>query len=131
MAQPVLKFLGHALFFSMGFIVSVKGKIASPAEAPIFVVAPHSTFFDGIACVVAGLPSMVSRNENVQVPLIGRLLRAVQPVLVSRVDPDSRKNTINEIIRRATSGGEWPQEPSSQEFLCSQSSSDTQTSWIL
>lgn len=37
------------------------------------------------------------------------LLRALQPVLVSRVDPDSRKNTINEIRRRATSGGEWPQ----------------------
>ncbi|XP_036201241.1 lysophosphatidylcholine acyltransferase 2 isoform X2 [Myotis myotis] len=108
--HPVLKFLGRALFFSMGFSVTVKGKIASPVEAPIFVVAPHSTFFDGIACVAAGLPSMVSRNENVQVPLIGRLLRALQPVLVSRVDPDSRKNTINEIIRRATSGGEWPQD---------------------
>lgn len=107
--HPVLKFLGRALFFSMGFSVTVKGKIASPVDAPIFVVAPHSTFFDGIACVAAGLPSMVSRNENVQVPLIGRLLRALQPVLVSRVDPDSRKNTINEIIRRATSGGEWPQ----------------------
>ncbi|EPQ07179.1 Lysophosphatidylcholine acyltransferase 2 [Myotis brandtii] len=107
--HPVLKFLGRAMFFSMGFSVTVKGKIASPVEAPIFVVAPHSTFFDGIACVAAGLPSMVSRNENVQVPLIGRLLRALQPVLVSRVDPDSRKNTINEIIRRATSGGEWPQ----------------------
>ncbi|KAM7059667.1 lysophosphatidylcholine acyltransferase 2 isoform 2-T2 [Molossus nigricans] len=109
-AQPVLKLLGRAMFFSMGFAVRVKGKIASPAEAPIFVVAPHSTFFDGIACVVAGLPSMVSRNENVQVPLIGTLLRALQPVLVSRVDPDSRKNTINEIIRRATSGGVWPQD---------------------
>lgn len=108
-AQPVLKFLGRALFFSMGFMVTVKGKIASPSEAPIFVVAPHSTFFDGIACVVAGLPSLVSRNENAQTPLVGRLLRAVQPVLVSRVDPDSRKNTINEIRKRATSGGEWPQ----------------------
>lgn len=108
-AQPALKFLGHALFFSMGFMVTVKGKIASPSEAPIFVVAPHSTFFDGIACVVAGLPSLVSRNENAQTPLVGRLLRAVQPVLVSRVDPDSRKNTINEIRKRATSGGEWPQ----------------------
>ncbi|XP_010860233.1 PREDICTED: lysophosphatidylcholine acyltransferase 2 isoform X2 [Bison bison bison] len=107
--HPVLKFLGHAMFFSMGFVVTVKGKIATPLEAPIFVVAPHSTFFDGIACVAAGLPSIVSRNENVQVPLIGRILRALQPVLVSRVDPDSRKNTINEIIRRATSGGEWPQ----------------------
>ncbi|CAO2610576.1 Lysophosphatidylcholine acyltransferase 2 [Lemmus lemmus] len=109
-AQPVLKFLGRALFFSMGFMVTVKGKIASPPEAPIFVVAPHSTFFDGIACVVAGLPSLVSRNENAQIPLVGRLLRAVQPVLVSRVDPDSRKNTINEIRKRATSGGEWPQD---------------------
>nr|XP_048282711.1 lysophosphatidylcholine acyltransferase 2 isoform X1 [Myodes glareolus] len=108
-AQPALKFLGRALFFSMGFVVTVKGKIASPAEAPIFVVAPHSTFFDGIACIVAGLPSLVSRNENAQTPLVGRLLRAVQPVLVSRVDPDSRKNTINEIRKRATSGGEWPQ----------------------
>uniref|UniRef100_A0A8C9HRI4 Lysophosphatidylcholine acyltransferase 2 n=1 Tax=Piliocolobus tephrosceles TaxID=591936 RepID=A0A8C9HRI4_9PRIM len=107
--QTALKFLGRAMFFSMGFIVSVKGKIASPLEAPVFVAAPHSTFFDGIACVVAGLPSMVSRNENAQVPLIGRMLRAVQPVLVSRVDPDSRKNTINEIIKRTTSGGEWPQ----------------------
>ncbi|XP_012883366.1 PREDICTED: lysophosphatidylcholine acyltransferase 2 isoform X1 [Dipodomys ordii] len=107
--HPALKFLGRALFFSMGFLVTVKGKIASPLEAPIFVVAPHSTFFDGIACVVAGLPSLVSRNENAYTPLIGRLLRAVQPVLVSRVDPDSRKNTINEIIKRATSGGEWPQ----------------------
>uniref|UniRef100_A0A8C8ZDG0 Lysophosphatidylcholine acyltransferase 2 n=1 Tax=Prolemur simus TaxID=1328070 RepID=A0A8C8ZDG0_PROSS len=107
--QTALKFLGHAMFFSMGFIVAVKGKIASALEAPVFVVAPHSTFFDGIACVVAGLPSMVSRSENAQVPLIGRLLRAVQPVLVSRVDPDSRKNTINEIIKRATSEGKWPQ----------------------
>ncbi|XP_012508109.1 PREDICTED: lysophosphatidylcholine acyltransferase 2, partial [Propithecus coquereli] len=107
--ETALKFLGRAMFFSMGFIVTVKGKIASPLEAPVFVVAPHSTFFDGIACVVAGLPSMVSRSENAQVPLIGRLLRAVQPVLVSRVDPDSRKNTINEIIKRATSEGKWPQ----------------------
>ncbi|XP_037061979.1 lysophosphatidylcholine acyltransferase 2 isoform X1 [Peromyscus leucopus] len=107
--HPALKFLGRAMFFSMGFMVTVKGKMASPVEAPIFVVAPHSTFFDGIACVVAGLPSLVSRNENAQTLLVGRLLRALQPVLVSRVDPDSRKNTINEIRRRATSGGEWPQ----------------------
>uniref|UniRef100_A0A8I6AMW3 Lysophosphatidylcholine acyltransferase 2 n=1 Tax=Rattus norvegicus TaxID=10116 RepID=A0A8I6AMW3_RAT len=108
--QPALKFLGRAMFFSMGFRVTVKGKVASPLEAPIFVVAPHSTFFDGIACVVAGLPSLVSRNENAQTPLVGRLLRALQPVLVSRVDPDSRKNTINEIKKRAMSGGEWPQD---------------------
>uniref|UniRef100_A0A8D2HNB5 Lysophosphatidylcholine acyltransferase 2 n=1 Tax=Urocitellus parryii TaxID=9999 RepID=A0A8D2HNB5_UROPR len=106
----VLRYLGYALYFSMGFKVSVKGKAASALEAPIFVVAPHSSFFDGIACIVSGLPSLVSRYETVQIPMIGSLLRAVQPVLVSRVDPDSRKNTINEIVKRATSGGEWPQD---------------------
>lgn len=36
-------------------------------------------------------------------------LRCVQPVLVSRKDPDSRRNTILEIERRAKSGGRWPQ----------------------
>lgn len=30
-------------------------------------------------------------------------------MLVSRTDPDSRKNTINEINKRAKSGGQWPQ----------------------
>eukprot|EP00072_Mus_musculus_P052240 XP_006531114.1 PREDICTED: lysophosphatidylcholine acyltransferase 2 isoform X1 [Mus musculus] len=83
--RPALTFLARAMFFSMGFTVTVKGKVASPLEAPIFVVAPHSTFFDGIACVVAGLPSLVSRNENAQTPLVGRAFIPgvpVQPVLL-------------------------------------------------
>ncbi|KAM4603022.1 lysophosphatidylcholine acyltransferase 2 isoform 2-T2 [Polymixia lowei] len=36
-------------------------------------------------------------------------VRCLQPVLVSRQDPDSRKNTIREIDSRAKSGGHWPQ----------------------
>lgn len=36
-------------------------------------------------------------------------VRCLQPVLVSRKDPDSRKNTIQEIESRAKSGGHWPQ----------------------
>ncbi|XP_066493209.1 lysophosphatidylcholine acyltransferase 2 [Tiliqua scincoides] len=106
---PALTFLGRALFFVMGFQVKVKGEVASPEEAPILAAAPHSSFFDGIVCVLAGLPSTVSRLENLSVPILGRILSALQPVVVSRVDPDSRKNTINEITRRATSGEQWPQ----------------------
>uniref|UniRef100_A0ABM5EV98 Lysophosphatidylcholine acyltransferase 2 n=1 Tax=Pogona vitticeps TaxID=103695 RepID=A0ABM5EV98_9SAUR len=108
-SRCALTFFGHTLFFVMGFRVKVKGEVASPEEAPILAVAPHSSFFDGITCIVAGMPSIVSRQENLAVPIIGRILYALQPVVVSRVDPDSRKNTINEITRRATSGGEWPQ----------------------
>ncbi|XP_056382287.1 lysophosphatidylcholine acyltransferase 2 isoform X2 [Hyla sarda] len=108
-AKHFLSYLGRLLYFSMGFHVRVIGKPASCLEAPICVVAPHSSFFDGIAVIASGMPSTVSRVENVSVPIFGSILRALQPVVVSRVDPDSRRNTINEITKRATSGGEWPQ----------------------
>ncbi|KAJ8372200.1 hypothetical protein AAFF_G00293750 [Aldrovandia affinis] len=107
--QAVLARLGLLLFFFMGFRVSVRGRRVSGDVAPILAVAPHSGFFDGIVCLVAGLPSTVSRTENLATPVFGMLLRCLQPVLVSRLDPDSRKNTILEIERRATSGGHWPQ----------------------
>ncbi|XP_041077795.1 lysophosphatidylcholine acyltransferase 2 [Polyodon spathula] len=109
LGHAVVSCVGRAFFFFMGFRVTVKGKRVSSKEAPILAVAPHSSFFDGIVCVVAGLPSTVSRSENLATPVFGRFLRCLQPVLVSRLDPDSRKNTILEINRRAKSCGEWPQ----------------------
>uniref|UniRef100_A0A8C1KNV3 Lysophosphatidylcholine acyltransferase 2 n=1 Tax=Cyprinus carpio TaxID=7962 RepID=A0A8C1KNV3_CYPCA len=107
--RRVMTFLGWLYFFGMGFRVVVKGKQASSVQAPILAVAPHSSFFDAIVCIEAGLPSTVSRSESLEAPIFGRFLRCVQPVLVSRKDPDSRRNTILEIERRAKSGGHWPQ----------------------
>uniref|UniRef100_A0AAQ5YK14 EF-hand domain-containing protein n=1 Tax=Amphiprion ocellaris TaxID=80972 RepID=A0AAQ5YK14_AMPOC len=109
LCRRVMAALGRAYYFCMGFRVVVKGKQVTSSEAPILAVAPHSTFFDGIVCVVAGLPSTVSRVENLATPIFGRFVRCLQPVLVSRKDPDSRKNTIQEIEKRAKSGGHWPQ----------------------
>ncbi|XP_003969581.1 lysophosphatidylcholine acyltransferase 2 [Takifugu rubripes] len=109
MCRRVMTALGRAYFFCMGFRVVIKGTQVSSSEAPILAVAPHSTFFDGIVCIVAGLPSTVSRVENLATPIFGRLVRCLQPVLVSRKDPDSRKNTIQEIESRAKSAGHWPQ----------------------
>lgn len=63
--------LGRTYYFCMGFRVVVKGKQASSTEAPILAVAPHSTFFDGIVCIIAGLPSTVSRVENLATPIFG------------------------------------------------------------
>uniref|UniRef100_A0A8C1QLS2 Lysophosphatidylcholine acyltransferase 2 n=1 Tax=Cyprinus carpio TaxID=7962 RepID=A0A8C1QLS2_CYPCA len=110
MHKRVMTFLGWLYFFGMGFRVVVKGKQASSVQAPILAVAPHSSFFDAIVCIEAGLPSTVSRSESLEAPIFGRFLRCVQPVLVSRKDPDSRRNTILEIERRAKSGGHWPQD---------------------
>uniref|UniRef100_A0A665TJM8 EF-hand domain-containing protein n=1 Tax=Echeneis naucrates TaxID=173247 RepID=A0A665TJM8_ECHNA len=109
MCRRVMAALGRAYYFCMGFRVVVKGKQVSSSEAPILAVAPHSTFFDGIVCIIAGLPSTVSRVENLATPIFGRFVRCLQPVLVSRKDPDSRKNTIQEIDSRAKSRGCWPQ----------------------
>uniref|UniRef100_A0A8B9CYZ4 Lysophosphatidylcholine acyltransferase 2 n=1 Tax=Anser brachyrhynchus TaxID=132585 RepID=A0A8B9CYZ4_9AVES len=109
MIQTSLSCLTRTLFFVMGFQVKVKGKVASLLEAPIFVAAPHSSFFDAIVSALTGMPSIVSRAENLSTPVFGTILSSLQPVAVSRQDPDSRKNTVAEITNRALSGGQWPQ----------------------
>ncbi|NWV18052.1 PCAT2 acyltransferase, partial [Origma solitaria] len=109
MIQTTLSYLTRIGYFMMGFQVKVKGKVASLLEAPIFVVAPHSSFFDAIVCALTGMPSIVSRAENLSTPVFGTILSSLQPVAVSRQDPDSRKNTVAEITRRALSRGQWPQ----------------------
>ncbi|XP_043734775.1 lysophosphatidylcholine acyltransferase 2B-like [Cervus elaphus] len=107
--QPTLKFLFRVTFFLAGFLVKVKGKKATRDDARIFVAAPHSSFFDAIACVVAGLPSVVSASQNVNIPVAGRFLLSTQPVLVARDDPNSRRTTREEILKRVTSNRKWPQ----------------------
>ncbi|XP_004689583.1 PREDICTED: lysophosphatidylcholine acyltransferase 2B-like [Condylura cristata] len=107
--KPTVKVLFRGIFFLSGFLVKVKGKRATRTEAPIFVTAPHSTFFDVIACSVAGLPSVVSASKNAKIPLVGKILLSLQPVLVTREDPNSRKTTREEILKRVTSRRKWPQ----------------------
>ncbi|RZC39607.1 Acyltransferase domain containing protein, partial [Asbolus verrucosus] len=89
--------------------VVVKGKQASRSEAPILVIAPHSTFLDGGIIYATGFPSIIVRRESGTNPYIGKLINFTQPVYVWRDDPDSRQNTIKEIISRATSDLDWPQ----------------------
>lgn len=71
MCQRVMAALGRTYFFCLGFRVVVKGRQVTSSEAPILAVAPHSTFYDGIVCIMAGLPSTVSRVENLATPIFG------------------------------------------------------------
>lgn len=51
------------------------------------------------------------------------LLRFNQAILVSRHDPASRRRVVEEVRRRATSGGKWPQVGKGLKispFMCSQ-----------
>ncbi|KAL5965790.1 Lysophosphatidylcholine acyltransferase 2 [Taenia solium] len=106
---PVFIFCGRMLFSSGGFIwVGHKGKRASCEEAPILVLAPHSSFYDSLVFLSLGMPSVVGKTETALSP-IGSFIKMTQPILVNRDDPSSRQNTLAEIRRRALSNGKWPQ----------------------
>ncbi|KAJ6634430.1 hypothetical protein lerEdw1_014028 [Lerista edwardsae] len=112
--------LSRLMFFLLGFMrIRVRGQRASRLEAPILVAAPHSTFFDPIILLPCDLPKVVSRTENLHVPVIGALLRFNQAILVSRHDPASRKKVVEEVKKRATSQGKWPQVLFFPEGTCS------------
>ncbi|KAM3590250.1 uncharacterized protein V6R79_006543 [Siganus canaliculatus] len=106
----VILLLSRAVFFSVGFLwVKVKGRMADLKEAPVLVVAPHSSFLDMLVLCTSQLPTVVSRSENTSLPVIGALLEFNQSVLVSRKDPESRKKAVSLVTERLTSNGYWPQ----------------------
>ena len=63
----------RALLFCMGFHrMVVRGKQAPTSEAPIVVIAPHSSFLDVlILCILKPCPSGVSRIDNLRDPFMG------------------------------------------------------------
>ena len=106
---PAFIICGRMLFFSGGFLwVRHKGRRADCSEAPILVLAPHSSFYDSLVFLSLGMPSVVGKTETALSP-IGSFIKMTQPILVNRDDPLSRQNTLEEIRRRALSGGQWPQ----------------------
>ncbi len=77
--------LGRRCANAAGFIpVTVVGRQATAAEAPVLVVAPHSTFFDGLAVFYANgaesPPYLVSREENRALPLLGKCIECAQVI---------------------------------------------------
>ncbi|KAH8420255.1 hypothetical protein KR009_008366 [Drosophila setifemur] len=89
--------------------INFKGRPATPKEAPILVVAPHSSYVDSILVVASGPPSIVAKRETADIPLLGRIINYAQPIYVQREDPNSRQNTIRDIVDRARSTDDWPQ----------------------
>ncbi|XP_053303204.1 lysophosphatidylcholine acyltransferase 1 [Pleuronectes platessa] len=104
-----LRVIMRAMWFCGGFHwIKVKGEPAAPSEVPILTVAPHSSYFDAIP-VTMTMCSIVAKLESGSIPIWGTLINYIRPVYVFRSDQDSRRKTVEEIKRRAQSGGEWPQ----------------------
>lgn len=109
LVDVALRSLMRAMWFCVGFHwVTVKGERAAPTEAPVLTLAPHSTYFDAIP-VTMTMCSIVSKLESQSIPVWGTLISYIRPVCVFRTDQESRRRTVEEIRRRAHSGGDWPQ----------------------
>ena len=94
--------LGRASMFFCGFInVTYYGEMCSNEEAPILVVAPHSSFFDAIAVFCCGFPYFINRIENKAIPFLGKCIQFRQSIFVNREEPNSRQKTVEEITKRA------------------------------
>lgn len=68
---PWICFVGRLTYQAGGMKIVVRGKQASRSEAPILVLAPHSTFIDGGIVYVTGFPSIIVRRESGLNPFIG------------------------------------------------------------
>uniref|UniRef100_A0A8C1JPE4 EF-hand domain-containing protein n=1 Tax=Cyprinus carpio TaxID=7962 RepID=A0A8C1JPE4_CYPCA len=109
LVDVVLRTIMRVMWFAGGFHwISIKGRQAPPAEAPILTLGPHSSYFDAIP-VTMTMASIVMKAESKDIPVWGTLIKYIRPVFVSRSDQDSRRKTVEEIKRRARSGGEWPE----------------------
>lgn len=72
--RPLTLFFSRGLFFVAGFHwVSVKGKRATSAEAPILAVAPHSSYMDALPVTFLGLTSVVAKTEAKSIPFFGSM----------------------------------------------------------
>ncbi|XP_013188558.1 lysophosphatidylcholine acyltransferase [Amyelois transitella] len=106
--KPLICFIGKMSYLAGGMAITIRGRQASRQEAPILVVAPHSSFLDSCIVYATKMSSVIVRKESMD-NYVGKLINYTQPVYVWRDDPNSRQNTIKEIIERATSKEDWPQ----------------------
>ncbi|KAL3313480.1 Lysophosphatidylcholine acyltransferase 2 [Cichlidogyrus casuarinus] len=117
--MKIAAFFGRLVFFALSFgPVTYVGEKASRKEAPILVVAPHSSFFDAFIPLVLGLVSVVGQAAAAQ-GIFGSLALLSQPVLVDRDDKDSRKKALRDISDRCNLDKPWPQLLLFPEGTCS------------
>lgn len=64
------------MFGAVGFHrVRTVGEQATRQQAPVLAVAPHSSFYDGLAAVITGGPTIVAKEENSFIPFVGSTRR--------------------------------------------------------
>eukprot|EP00667_Euglena_gracilis_P006144 EG_transcript_6196 len=100
--QAIARFWIYCIMFSLGFYkINIYGSAAPRSEVKM-LLANHTAMVEVLVLyAAAGLPSFVSRMENLGIPLFAGVIRASNAILVDRSDEDSKTKTLQEIVRRA------------------------------
>jgi len=99
---------GYVIFYALGFRVEIVGTQAQRSEAPVLVVAPHTSFLD-VFCIALCYASPVARVENMKTPVLWAPQAVGHTIFVDRRSSDSRTEAMGKIIKRASSTLPWPQ----------------------
>jgi len=96
------RFWSFAMLHSMGYMrINVSGKIADRSKVKI-LVGNHCCMIEvTLLYILSGGCAFVSAVENLHIPLFRGICEASDALLVDRTGKESRKQTIEEIKRRA------------------------------
>jgi len=89
-------------WFGFGIFPKISGNVAPVEDAPIVVVAPHTSFFDvWVICWLASLGrcTAIVREENKTTPFLGTVLRFQQMVFVKRSSKTSKRKVVDMICK--------------------------------
>jgi len=77
------------MFGAVGFHrVRTVGEQATRQQAPVLAVAPHSSFYDGLAAVVTDGPTIVAKEENSFIPIVGSTRRSASSLYILQAPCD-------------------------------------------
>jgi len=99
---------GYVIFWALGFRVNIVGQQASRSQAPILIVAPHTSFLD-VFTIALCYASPVARVENASTPVLWAPQAIGHTIFVNRKSVASRQQAMTAIVDRARSTLPWPQ----------------------
>ncbi|OTF76027.1 lysophosphatidylcholine acyltransferase 1-like protein [Euroglyphus maynei] len=98
--KNIIRHLFRAILFVVGFYrvtIIQKGDINKEKDAPIYIMAPHTSLFDILAGVALQSPSSVAKADIVNIPLFGNIFKLSDPVLVERDSKHSRHDVFKKV----------------------------------
>lgn len=109
--QNVMHFVIRFVLFTMGYNwIHIKGRRASLKEAPVAVVAPHSSFMDAVFVGSKVYSSCLMKDEALDMPIFGKILACVEPVTVKRSSKSAGGHgTVDEVKKRLEEPDAWTQ----------------------